>query len=91
LRFPFALLRPLPKGSNIGRSNVRRVAERRRIDLKLFIDSLFEMADEVSQVVISNTFFYQLYVFQCEFVYTFFQTLHIDSTWAEQHNNAGTQ
>jgi hypothetical protein len=53
-RFPFTPLTLLPKGTNIGRTNVRSVAVRRMVDLKGFLQSLFQLTNEVAHVRFSS-------------------------------------
>lgn len=50
VRFPFAHLPPLSQGTNVGRSNIRKVAERRQADLQQFLNVLFEYHPEVASV-----------------------------------------
>lgn len=50
IRFPFAHLPPLSQGTNVGRSNIRKVAERRQADLQQFLNVLFEYHPEVAGV-----------------------------------------
>ncbi len=52
-RFPIVPLPPLSRGANIGRSNVRIVAERRSIDVQQFLRALFALTDEVAHVSLS--------------------------------------
>ncbi|GAB6033726.1 hypothetical protein CHUAL_013838 [Chamberlinius hualienensis] len=57
--FPLAKYRSLPK-VYIGRSNVRHVAEKRKVEIEFFINSLWKMADEIKH---------------CDLVYTFLHSL----------------
>jgi hypothetical protein len=50
----------LPSGLSVGRSNIKQVAERRRVDIERFLHSLFLMADEISHSDIVYTFFHPL-------------------------------
>jgi hypothetical protein len=50
----------LPSGLSVGRSNIKQVAERRRVDIERFLKSLFLMADEISHSDIVYTFFHPL-------------------------------
>ncbi|GFG28962.1 hypothetical protein Cfor_02296 [Coptotermes formosanus] len=50
----------LPSGLSVGRSNIKQVAERRRVDIERFLNSLFHMADEISHSDIVYTFFHPL-------------------------------
>ncbi|XP_077560079.1 phosphatidylinositol 4-phosphate 3-kinase C2 domain-containing subunit alpha-like [Haemaphysalis longicornis] len=58
--FPLAKFYPLPKGSLVGRSNTREVAERRKQELDIFLASLTKMAEEVSHCSLVYTFFHPL-------------------------------
>lgn len=53
-------LKPLPRSSGIGRSNVKQVAEKRNAQLQAFLDSLFLLADEISHSDLVYTFFHPL-------------------------------
>lgn len=44
----------------MGRSNIKQVAEKRRIDIKRFLSSLFHMTDEICHSDIVYTFFHPL-------------------------------
>lgn len=44
----------------MGRSNIKQVAEKRRIDIERFLKSLFLMADEISHSDLVYTFFHPL-------------------------------
>ncbi|KAJ4430502.1 hypothetical protein ANN_22718 [Periplaneta americana] len=50
----------LPSGLSVGRSNIKQVAERRRVDIERFLSTLFLMADEISHSDIVYTFFHPL-------------------------------
>lgn len=50
----------LPSGLSVGRSNIKQVAERRRVDIERFLNTLFLMADEISHSDIVYTFFHPL-------------------------------
>ena len=50
----------LPSGLSVLRSNIKQVAERRRMDIERFLNSLFLMADEISHSDIVYTFFHPL-------------------------------
>ncbi|XP_002414050.3 phosphatidylinositol 4-phosphate 3-kinase C2 domain-containing subunit alpha [Ixodes scapularis] len=58
--FPLAKFYPLSKGSFVGRSNTREVAERRKQDVEAFLLSLKKMAEEVSHCSLIYTFFHPL-------------------------------
>ncbi|KAH7968509.1 hypothetical protein HPB52_009102 [Rhipicephalus sanguineus] len=58
--FPLAKFYPLPKGSLVGRSNTREVAQRRMQELGAFLTSLTKMAEEVSHCSLVYTFFHPL-------------------------------
>lgn len=62
LNYPMAIrsLKGLPRSSGIGRTNVQQVAERRRILIQAFLDSLFRLADEVAHTDLVYTFFHPL-------------------------------
>ncbi|KAL1459698.1 hypothetical protein WDU94_011655 [Cyamophila willieti] len=47
-------------GLTVGRSNIKHVAEKRRHDIKRFLDSLFNMADEICHSDLVYTFFHPL-------------------------------
>lgn len=44
----------------MGRSNIKQVAERRRVDVDKFLHSLFLMADEIAHSDLVYTFFHPL-------------------------------
>lgn len=50
----------LPSGLSVGRSNIKQVAERRRVDIERFLNTLFHMADEICHSDIVYTFFHPL-------------------------------
>ncbi|PSN54649.1 hypothetical protein C0J52_01070 [Blattella germanica] len=58
--FPLATCYSLPSGMSVGRSNIKQVAERRRVDIEKFLSTLFLMADEISHSDIVYTFFHPL-------------------------------
>ncbi|ODM93836.1 Phosphatidylinositol 4-phosphate 3-kinase C2 domain-containing subunit alpha [Orchesella cincta] len=62
VNFPMIVsnLKHLPKGPGLGRSNVKQVAEKRKIQLQMFLDSLFLLAPEVSHSTLVYTFFHPL-------------------------------
>ncbi|VDM96038.1 unnamed protein product [Thelazia callipaeda] len=60
-RFPFARLPPLSQGTNIGRSNIRKVAERRQASLQQFLNLLFEYHAEVASSDLVYTFFHMIF------------------------------
>ncbi|KAM3726746.1 Phosphatidylinositol 3-kinase piki-1 [Dirofilaria immitis] len=60
-RFPFAHLPPLSQGTNVGRSNIRKVAERRQADLQQFLNVLFEYHLEVASSDLVYTFFHMIF------------------------------
>lgn len=45
---------------SVGRSNIKQVADKRRADIEKFLQSLFEMAPEISQSDLVYTFFHPL-------------------------------
>lgn len=45
----------------MGRSNIKQVAEKRRLDIEKFLVSLFRMADEISHSDLVYTFFHPLH------------------------------
>jgi phosphatidylinositol-4-phosphate 3-kinase len=53
-------LRSLPRGAGLGRSNVKQVAEKRLNHIQVFLDSLFQLADEISHSNLVYTFFHPL-------------------------------
>lgn len=53
-------LKNLPKGPGLGRSNVKPVADKRKVQLQMFLDSLFKLAPEVSHSTLVYTFFHPL-------------------------------
>lgn len=54
------ILRSLPSGISVGRSNIKQVADKRRADIEKFLVSLFKMAPEISQSDLVYTFFHPL-------------------------------
>lgn len=50
----------LPSGIHVGRSNIKTVAERRIREIKQFLLSLFNAADEIAHSDIVYTFFHPL-------------------------------
>ncbi|VDK86356.1 unnamed protein product [Litomosoides sigmodontis] len=60
-RFPFAHLPPLSQGTNVGRSNIRKVAERRQADLQQFLNVLFEYHPEVASSDLVYSFFHMIF------------------------------
>ncbi|KAK0397089.1 hypothetical protein QR680_001978 [Steinernema hermaphroditum] len=62
-RFPISILPPLSRGTTMGRSNIREVAQRRQFDIQLFLRRLFELSDEIAH---------------CDFIYTFFHSIYRD-------------
>ena len=60
LYFPLAKVYSLPSGLHIGRSNVNNIAQKRLSDLRNFLKSLFETADEISHSKLVYTFFHPL-------------------------------
>lgn len=69
-RFPIARLPPLSRGSNVGRSNIRSVAERRQVDIQQFLYLLFD---------------YHVEIAHCDLVYTFFHMIFRDSAPEESN------
>lgn len=60
MMFPLAKFHPLPRNPLMGRSNVREVAERRKVEIGIFLETLMEMADEISHCSIVYTFFHPI-------------------------------
>ncbi|XP_076347467.1 phosphatidylinositol-4-phosphate 3-kinase catalytic subunit Pi3K68D isoform X1 [Tachypleus tridentatus] len=60
MMFPLAKFHPLPRGSFVGRSNIREVAEQRMIEIDNFLKELLDMADEVAHCSLVYTFFHPL-------------------------------
>lgn len=50
----------LPSGIHVGRSNVKTVAERRLPEIRQFLISLFNAADEIAHSDLVYTFFHPL-------------------------------
>ncbi|GAB0091120.1 C2 domain [Sergentomyia squamirostris] len=50
----------LPSGIHVGRSNVKTVAERRLPEIRIFLTSLFNSADEIAHSDLVYTFFHPL-------------------------------
>lgn len=50
----------LPSGIHVGRSNIKTVAERRLPEIRLFLISLFNSADEIAHSDLVYTFFHPL-------------------------------
>lgn len=50
----------LPKGVQIGRSEVKAVAEKRKLEIELFLATLFDLAPEISHSDLVYTFFHPL-------------------------------
>lgn len=45
---------------HVGRSHIKQVAEKRRVEIQSFLNTLFEMASEVSHSDLVYTFFHPL-------------------------------
>ncbi|XP_058466396.1 phosphatidylinositol 4-phosphate 3-kinase C2 domain-containing subunit beta [Malaya genurostris] len=60
IHFPLAKLHSLPSGIHVGRSNVKTVAERRLPEIRQFLISLFNAADEIAHSDLVYTFFHPL-------------------------------
>ncbi|XP_023217148.1 phosphatidylinositol 4-phosphate 3-kinase C2 domain-containing subunit alpha-like [Centruroides sculpturatus] len=60
MMFPLAKFHPLPRNPLMGRTNVREVAERRKVEIGIFLETLMEMADEISHCSIVYTFFHPI-------------------------------
>ncbi|XP_069950780.1 phosphatidylinositol 4-phosphate 3-kinase C2 domain-containing subunit beta-like isoform X2 [Cherax quadricarinatus] len=58
--FPLARIHGLPKGVQIGRSEVKAVAEKRKLEIELFLATLFDLAPEISHSDLVYTFFHPL-------------------------------
>lgn len=50
----------LPKGVQIGRSEVKAVAEKRKYEIELFLATLFDLTAEISHSDLVYTFFHPL-------------------------------
>ena len=50
----------LPKGVQIGRSEVKGVAEKRKLEIELFLATLFDLTAEISHSDLVYTFFHPL-------------------------------
>ena len=50
----------LPSGLHVGRSNIKTVAERRLPEIRLFLKSVFQSADEIAHSDVVYTFFHPL-------------------------------
>ena len=57
--FPYSPLHSLPRGLQVGRTEVKSVAERRKLDIELFLGTLF-VDERVAQSDIVYTFFHPL-------------------------------
>lgn len=51
----------LPSGMHVGRSNIKTVADRRMPEIRHFLVSLFESADEIAHSDLVYTFFHPIY------------------------------
>ncbi|XP_065090885.1 phosphatidylinositol 4-phosphate 3-kinase C2 domain-containing subunit beta [Ochlerotatus camptorhynchus] len=60
IHFPLVKLHSLPSGIHVGRSNVKTVAERRLPEIRQFLISLFNSADEIAHSELVYTFFHPL-------------------------------
>lgn len=60
MMFPLAKFHPLPGNPLMGRTNVREVAERRKMELGFFASTLMGMAEEISHCDLVYTFFHPL-------------------------------
>lgn len=60
MSFPLAKLYSLSTGLQMGRSNIKQVAEKRLRDISLFLRSLFRTADEIAHSDLVYTFFHPL-------------------------------
>ncbi|KAK4883151.1 hypothetical protein RN001_006470 [Aquatica leii] len=60
LHFPLAKLHSLSTGLHMGRSNIKQVAAKRLQDVSLFVQSLFQTADEIAHSDLVYTFFHPL-------------------------------
>ncbi|XP_063588936.1 phosphatidylinositol 4-phosphate 3-kinase C2 domain-containing subunit alpha-like [Penaeus indicus] len=60
LVFPLARIHSIPKGVQIGRSEVKAVAEKRKLEIELFLATLFDLAPEISHSDLVYTFFHPL-------------------------------
>lgn len=50
----------LPSGIHVGRSNIKTVAERRLPEIRLFLNSVFQSANEIAHSDVVYTFFHPL-------------------------------
>ncbi|GIY61531.1 phosphatidylinositol 4-phosphate 3-kinase C2 domain-containing subunit alpha [Caerostris darwini] len=73
--FPLAKFHALPGNPLMGRTNVREVADKRKIELSMFLHSLMAMAEEISH---------------CDLVYSFFHPLLRDQEGMEKETEART-
>ncbi|GFY57943.1 phosphatidylinositol 4-phosphate 3-kinase C2 domain-containing subunit alpha [Trichonephila inaurata madagascariensis] len=73
MMFPLAKFHPLPGNPLMGRTNVREVADKRKMELSMFLHSLMAMAEEISH---------------CDLVYSFFHPLLRDQEGMERENEA---
>lgn len=71
--FPLAKFHALPGNPLMGRTNVREVADKRKTELSLFLQSLIGMAEEIAH---------------CDLVYSFFHPLLRDQEGMEQEKEA---
>lgn len=60
MSFPLAKLYSLSTGLQMGRSNIKQVAEKRLRDISYFLQSLFRTADEIAHSELVYTFFHPL-------------------------------
>lgn len=60
MMFPLAKFHSLPGNPLMGRSNVREVAERRKMELSFFVTTLMRMAEEIAHCDLVYTFFHPL-------------------------------
>ncbi|XP_071452807.1 phosphatidylinositol 4-phosphate 3-kinase C2 domain-containing subunit beta [Hetaerina americana] len=60
LRFPIAKFYNLSSGYHVGRSNIKQVTEKRRLEIERFLKSVLSLADEISHSDLVYTFFHPL-------------------------------
>ncbi|GBM21548.1 Phosphatidylinositol 4-phosphate 3-kinase C2 domain-containing subunit alpha [Araneus ventricosus] len=73
MMFPLAKFHPLPGNPLMGRTNVREVADKRKMELSMFLHSLMSMAEEISH---------------CDLLYSFLHPLLRDQEGMERENEA---
>ncbi|KNC29902.1 hypothetical protein FF38_01684 [Lucilia cuprina] len=87
LHFPLAKLHSLPSGIHVGRSNVKSVAERRLPEIREFLISLFNSADEIAHSDLVYTFFHPLLRDQKEANLDVSKIKEVKSQTSREHTN----